>query len=259
MNSAHHQRHPEQVIAEQQRRAAKAKAEEAAQQNGAGTHIVPVAATGTALALPDTRNSVQRYLDEIAPANVVGRLIKFTKQGVFATADDEQAISGEAPFIALCDETLLGWIRFNGEHTPPTRIMGLLYDGFIMPPRESLGDLDQTQWQQGLSGRPEDPWQHQMCLVLQAAETRELFTYVTTSITGRRAVGNLLKHFNRMNRTGANEVPVVKLKTGGFNHRDERIGWVSTPGFAVVGRVPRDSAATPDTSIAADMDDSIPF
>ena len=53
--------------------------------------------------------------------------------------------------------------------------------------------------------------------------------------------------------------PVVRLKVGGFNHRDERVGWVEVPVFAVVGRQPKDSAAKPDTSPAGDMSDQIPF
>ena len=33
-----------------------------------------------------------RYLDEIAPANIVGRMIKFSKDGKFFTPDDEGEI-----------------------------------------------------------------------------------------------------------------------------------------------------------------------
>ncbi len=33
-------------------------------------------------------------------------------------------------FVALCGETLVGMVRFNGEGEPPDRVMGLLYDGF---------------------------------------------------------------------------------------------------------------------------------
>jgi hypothetical protein len=62
-----------------------------------------------------------------------------------------------------------------------------------------------------------------------------------------------------MQRQGGKELPVVKLKPGGFNHRDPRVGWVATPQFQIVGRAPRDSAAKPDTAVAADMDDAIPF
>jgi hypothetical protein len=128
-----------------------------------------------------------------------------------------------------------------------------------MPPRAALGDLDETQWPDGPSGAPEDPWKHQQLLVLQNVETRELFTFGTTSITGRRAVGNLLRHYDRMRRANADELPVVRLKASGFNSRKPGVGWVPTPTFAIMGRAPRDSAARPDTSAAGDLNDSIPF
>lgn len=249
-------RQPEQIIAEQKRQA-KALA---------NTRAAPVPApakvtTGAAVTpMPDTRTDVQRYIDEIAPANIVGRMIKFSKDGRFITPDDGAPVDEAAEFVALCGETLIGWIRFHRDdnETPPDRIQGLLYDGFKLPPRASLGDTDETKWQLGLSGAPEDPWKHQMCLVLQHAKTREMFTFVTASDTGRRSVGGLLRHYDRMQRAGTDEVPVVRLRTGGFNHRDPRVGWVPIPIFAIVGRTRRDSAARPDTSLAADLGDAIP-
>ena len=253
-------RTPEQIVAQQREDAAKDRARANAQKAAAAKVPAKTGNAGLAAAIPDTRTSVQAYLDEVAPASIVGRLIKFGKEGSFITSDDGEPVPETAEFLALCDETLVGWIKFSGDDaTPPERVMGLLYDGFVMPRRDTLGDMDQTQWQPGLSGAPEDPWHHQMCLVLQNVETRELYTFATTSITGRRAVGNLLKHYDRMQRSNAGEVPVVRLKAGGFNHRDDRIGWVAVPVFAVIGRAPRDSAAKPDTSVAADLNDRIPF
>jgi len=59
---------------------------------------------------------------------------------------------------------------------------------------------------------------------------------------------------------GSTDYPVIRLKLSGFNHRDERVGWVPTPAFAVVGKAPRHAVGTvPDTSRAADMDDDVPF
>ena len=55
------------------------------------------------------------------------------------------------------------------------------------------------------------------------------------------------------------ELPVIRLGKGGFQHRDTRVGFVSTPVFVVVGRAPRDSAAKPDTSIGAYLDDKLEF
>jgi hypothetical protein len=62
-----------------------------------------------------------------------------------------------------------------------------------------------------------------------------------------------------MQKTHPDMYPVVRLKVGGFSHRDERVGWVQVPVFAVVGRAAKDSAAKPDSSPAADMNDQIPF
>ena len=250
---------PEEITAEQERQAAK---DTAARKTGAPSlpaRVIAVAGTTVVTPAPDTRTEAEKYVDEIAPASIVGRMIKFSKDGQFVTADDDEPVDQAVEFIALCGEMLVGWIQFyNDGETPPDRVQGLLYDGFKMPARETLGDLDKTKWLEGLSGAPEDPWKHQMCLVLQQTETRELFTFVTTSETGRRALGNLLRHYNRMRKANAGEVPVVRLRVGGFNHRDPRVGWVPVPTFTLVGRTPRDSAAKPDTSLVAALNDEIP-
>jgi hypothetical protein len=212
-----------------------------------------VPASQTLPATPDARTNVERYLDEVAPSMIVGRMVKFSKNNTFIINDTQEEISPETEFIAVCDQTLVGWIKFSGEEgVPPTRIMGLLYGGFVKPDREELGDLDQSKWPIGLSGLPDDPWKHQQYLVLQNADTKEFFTFVTQSKTGRSAVGTLLRHYERMRK------PVVRLQTGGFPHRDERVGWVTTPIFVVRGRAPADSSTRPDTSARGDLDDEIP-
>jgi hypothetical protein len=221
---------------------------------------LPAKAEPTAIAVPDNRTPQQIYVDEIAPATMVGRMVKFNKDGNFVTADDDAIIGDDADFVALCDQTLVGWIKFNGEGQPPDRHMGLLYDGFIMPERSTLGDDDQAMWDMGLNGQPQDPWQHQIYLVLERRdETHELFTFVTSSITGRRAIGNLLRHYDRMEKAKAGAYPIIRLKVGGFNHRDDRVGWVKVPVIAVVGRAPKESTAKPDSSLAADLNDQIPY
>ena len=96
-------------------------------------------------------------------------------------------------------------------------------------------------------------------MVIQRGDTGELMTFVTSSVTGRRAVGNLLRHFDQMERANSNEYPVIRLKTGGFQHPDDRVGWVSTPLFAIVGRSPKGSAAKPNSSLAADLQDEVPW
>jgi hypothetical protein len=209
------------------------------------------------VAVSSNKSYRERYLDEVATTSIAGRLIKFDKSGKFVTPDDEAEVSEHQDYIALCDEVMVGWIKFNGAGEAPDRVMGLLYDGFEMPPRESLGDNDKTQWDEGLDGRPADPWQHQMLLVLQQCDTKELFTFVTNSITGRRAIGTLLRHYDRICRGGGDDLPVVRLRPGGFKHKDERVGWVNVPTFIVFGKTPRDCAARPDTSTEGVLNDSL--
>ena len=145
-----------------------------------------------------------------------------------------------------------GFIKFNGEGEQPTRVGGLPYDGYDVPARESLGDLDPDEWPDGLDGKPSDPWLLQMLLPLQNIETSEVFCFQTTSPTGRTAVGTLMRAYNRMRKTSPGEVPIVQLKPSSYEHRT--FGTVNIPCFVIVGRT-----KPGDTQPADDMDDAAPF
>jgi hypothetical protein len=194
------------------------------------------------------------YLDAIAPATIAGKMVKFSKDGENVVVEDKSVIGEDVDFIALCPETLIGHVRFD--HDGVKREMGLLYDGYQMVPRESLGDTDPSQWETGLDGQPADPWVHAVYLVLQRVDNSELFTFVAMSKTSRRAVGTLLRHYDRMQRTHKGYLPIVRLKVGGYQHRDPRVGWVKTPVIAAVGQVPSENAVKP---APADFNDDIPY
>src|SRR5262245_53160446 len=76
--------------------------------------LLPAKPKSTAVAKPAVVDTVADYLDEVAPASIVGRMIKYSKEGKFVTPDDEEEISEDQDFIALCDETLVSWVKFNG-------------------------------------------------------------------------------------------------------------------------------------------------
>jgi hypothetical protein len=216
--------------------------------------------TGTAVAAPDQRTPVQRFEDEDAPQGIVGRPMKFDgKTGEFSTPDDQELVPEDADFVALVDQTAIGYVRFHGEGEPPDRILVLPYDGQLRPPRETLGDTNSAEWPVSrLSGKQEDPWQLFSYLVLQRADSSEFFTFNTTSITGRAAVATLCRHYDRLQKTHPDTYPIVRCKPGGY--QSQKYGWVHKPVFAVVGRQPKDAAATPvDSSLAADLNDQIPF
>ena len=116
-------------------------------------------------------------------------------------------------------------------------------------PRSATRDV--RKWEIGLDGKPADPWQHFMCLVLQLRDTHELFTFATSSRHRTPSVGNLLRHYDRMREKARRSCTPSSGSNGGYNHRDERVGWVHTPVFAVVGKRAKASAAIPDTSPVA--------
>jgi hypothetical protein len=133
----------EQIIAEQKRIAerdtaarkaavAKSTAENSAVEKrigDAGATVPATVAPNTAVAIRDTRTPIDQYLDLVAPASIVGRLLRFDgKGGRFITPDNDEEVDSSIDFIALCDQTLIGWIKFNGEGNPPDKKMGLLYD-----------------------------------------------------------------------------------------------------------------------------------
>jgi hypothetical protein len=206
-------------------------------------------------ALPS--NAVDTYLNEHCGGGS-GVLFKFSKDQRFRRVDDGEEIPLGREFTVVYDQIQVGWIKFNGKGELPERKMGALFQGFIPCPRDELGDDDQSLWEVGLSGKPADPWQQQILLPLQA-EDGELFIFGTTSITGRRAVGRVIDECRKMLRREPNDYPVVKLALSSFQHREERIGRVTVPAFVRVGKTPKTGVAAIDTSIAADMNDEIPF
>src|SRR5262249_50307424 len=129
---------------------------------------VPAKATTTAIAIPDNRTTPEVYTDAISPSFMPGPLVKFDgKEGQFVLASSDEPLDPMKHYIARLPDMWIGWVRFHGEGEPPNRTGGLLYDNYIMPPREALGDTDESDWPLGLDNRPTDPWLHQILIPIQ--------------------------------------------------------------------------------------------
>jgi hypothetical protein len=98
-------------------------------------------------------------------------------------------------------------------------------------------------------------------LPLEHTGTSELFVFTTSSITGRRAIGKLLAHCARIDRAFPNEMALVQLKATGYEHKDSRIGWVTTPTLLVIGRVPKTTAPSASTlpALTDEFGDEVSF
>jgi len=151
-------------------------------------------------ALTNGGSPVSAYLSAHG-VGMAGTFFKFAKDGKFRKTSDDEEIPEGTEFVVIYDQIQGGWIKFMGKGNPPERRMGNLFDGFVPPNRESLGDTDENEWEMGVSGKRADPWQFQLLLPLQSVEGGELFVFNTSSITGRRAVDNLIAACGRMQKT----------------------------------------------------------
>ena len=220
--------------------------------------IVPAAKSG--LLATTSRGGLDAYLAKHDVGDG-GKFVKFGKEGSFIIpSEQDKIIPLDTEFVCPWEDTLGGMQKFNGRGNPPTKHVGPIVLGYVPPDRETLGDTDESLWEKGLDGKPQDPWQHTLALPLLSKETQEKYIFTTSSLTGRRAVLALLKAARREKmRSGDDFYPVIKLQTSGFAHRDSRVGWVKTPAFPIVGKAPKDDYAAATSSIDADMDDAIPF
>jgi hypothetical protein len=191
---------------------------------------------------------------------MTGIFFKFAKDGVFRKPNDDEEIKEGTAFRVIYDQIQTGWIKFMGKGNPPERRMGAVFDGHNPPKREELGEMDQSEWDiDPMTGKPADPWQFQILVPMQRVEDGELFVFQTGSITGRRACDNLISACNRMQASEPDHYPVIKLRISGFQHRNERIGWVKTPAFERIGKSLKADAAVTQTSLDADLNDEVPF
>jgi hypothetical protein len=211
------------------------------------------------MSVPATTGGVSGYLQKHAtPA--MGKNIKFDgKMGGYKATSDGSLIKEDTQCVVPYPQIWGGWIKFDGPGNPPDRKMGPLFSGFVPPDRESLGGTDQSLWEKGLNGKPQDPWQFQLAVPLQVVETGELLVFSTTSSTGKRAVDNLIAQCARMQRLEPEFYPIVKLAIGGFQHKEARVGWIKTPSLPRVGKAPKTDVSAALTSLADDMADEVPF
>ena len=78
----------------------------------------------------------------------------------------------DAEFTALCDQTFVGWQRFNGAGEPPDRSWAFCMTASSCRRGRALGDPDQSHWEEGLDGEPARPLATRInMLVLQDTQT----------------------------------------------------------------------------------------
>ncbi len=194
---------------------------------------------GTAITTPGG-NYFQSYGDQVSQRSIVGKLLKFSK-GDYLVGESNDEVEEGTQYVANMDELMVGWIRW-ADNKPTDQIMGRVSEGYQPPKRNTLGDDDKTRWEVDEQGRERDPWQFSNYLILKTpGETGEdaLFTFTTSSRGGLNAIGELCKAYGKAMRQRPDELPIISLGVGSYQHSNKAFGRIKFPIFEVVGWAPR--------------------
>lgn len=198
-----------------------------------------------------------------SPQFLVGERLRFVRGSYLD--ENNKPIDANEQFIARIDGHALGYTRWR-DGKPQETIVGLVADRFKRPDRNTLGHMDQSEWEVDANGKPRDPWAKTDYLVLVGLADGRLFTFITASQGGRRALADLGRAYAQHKKTFNDELPIVKLDSDGYQHQDRSIGFVKTPMFEIHGWVPRPGSTTKPTphqlttkSPRDELNDEIPF
>ena len=198
-------------------------------------------------------------------ANAVGDTFLKFDRGVyrFGPADASEILALGTLLVANMAEMKVGWLKWQDGEVAATD-MRRLADGFVVTPREELGDMDEAMWEMGNDNLPKDPWTQTTLLPLKDQATSAEYTFTTSSKGGRAACGSLAGRYGseRHKPENAGKLPLIKIDEGTYRHR--KLGQVIH--FPVFRLVEWRSEAelvgnvgVPLSAITGDPQDDIPF
>jgi hypothetical protein len=175
---------------------------------------------------------------------IPGRRVKFNGDGDFVVDKDITKKLNGATLVVLGVRTV--WVHFAGGKLVEARVTA---PGCRHPDRDELPDLDPSRWEIAF-GQPSDPWRDSRYLDLIDRTTAQMFTFVTDTAGGRKAIGDLKNQIAAVRVGAPGAVPVVRLESEKWS---TRFGLRPKPLFRVVewirGDVETGSAPTPAPQI----------
>jgi hypothetical protein len=192
-----------------------------------------------------TQNFFEKYGEAATQRNVVGRLLKFTKFGEYRAGQEDEEVAHGTVLAAYMPSLAVGYVRWE-DGRPIEVIMGPVGEGFLPPKRDALSHADQSKWEKFDDGGLRDPWQLSNTLIMVDLENDELYTFSTSSKGGLGAIGELCKVHGKHIRLKPDEVPLVELDVGSYQHSNRSFGEIRFPIFKVVGWISLDKLSPID-------------
>jgi hypothetical protein len=193
--------------------------------------------------------------------NIVGKLLKFSKGEYLAGQDGDEVPEG-TQLVAIMDSLMAGWVKWE-DSKPAEHRMVQISNGDTPLRRKELGDTDEELWEVDDNGEKRDPWQFTNYLVMVSTDTKDVFTFTTSSRGGQGAIGELCKLYGKNIRQAPDDIPLIALEIDSYKHRDKKLGKIFVPKFEVHGWKPKAPwAAVVEGSVAAQATEErneIPF
>jgi hypothetical protein len=190
----------------------------------------------TALATVGDDDPFSTYADAIAPRYIIGTLLRFSK-GDFLLGEEKALVPVGSVFTAHVGEMLAGWVRWSDgkviEH-----LMARVADNRPLPRRSDLGFTDEAKWETDSKGARRDPWQFTNYLPLMN-DSGELATFATASRGGLGAIADLCRRYGRHRKYHPDELPMIALDVGSYQHPNKEYGRIKFPRFIPKGYGPK--------------------
>lgn len=182
-------------------------------------------------------NFFEQFASDVGATRMIrGRMLKCSK-GDWLAGEDSTELPLGTKLVANMDQLLAGWVKW-ADGKPERQVMGLVSEGFVPPPRETLGDTDESLWEVWADGRPNDPWVKTYYMIMKDPDVEitaeeQLFTFTTSSDGGARCIADIASKYGRRIRTNPDEVPIVELGREVYEHA--QYGRIKKPTMKVVG------------------------
>jgi hypothetical protein len=137
---------------------------------------------------------------------VKGSSVKFDS-GTFSVGREKTPLDPTPQFLAI-DVTEV-WM-FLKKDCPAEFFMRAV--GGPKPPRPA-SFADESEWPDGLDGKPADPWRYTKFLYLLDPVTAEVFTFTSSTTGGRIGISDLTAQIQLMRNTRPGAVPIVELQS----------------------------------------------
>lgn len=206
------------------------------------------------------------------------------KKGVWSTGTkkaDKQPIDVESDGerVIVFNQMSMVWVKWiekNDKRLPEFVGLTNMLSGDEFPSRESLGDMDQDEWEPDMNGNPDDPWKPLMFIPVRRADSDTIDHIELSTKSASREGLYLFRKIGEAMAGHVGELPIVKLgasvyeaevpvfdKKTGQPVMDKKTGKQKTskipvdkPKFEIVGWTAMKECDDPDTK-AADASDEV--